>query len=63
MGQSHSVRRADGSEGTEEESHGNTVQEEEEEVAGIREGGVMRRFRRWRAARAARAARKESEER
>ena len=66
MGQSHSVKRAAGSEGTEDEGHGNTVkeeeeEEEEEEVAGMREGGgVMRRFRRWLAAR---AARKESKER
>ena len=54
MGQSHSVRRADGSEGTEGEGHGNTVTEEEEEGEGEEEEE----------ARAARkAARKESEER
>ena len=37
MGQSHSVRRADGSEGTEEQGHGNTVKEKEEEEGGEEE--------------------------
>ena len=52
MGQSHSVRRADGSEGTEGEGHGNTVTEEEEEGEGEEEARAARK-----------AARKESEER